>query len=199
MPNQTGPRTPEGKARSASNATTHGFTAQRLVVPEHLQEEFHRFQASFVAQTDPQGVLEAIVVDRAIHAAWNLERLEEMENALMASSDDPLADEETAKKLDRLSRYHARHERTYNRAMNELRRLQTDRFLRPTLPDDIADTVPATVGVQQVHSAKRNERRARPEPAIALQPLMQQLEHEIKQDQEREKLLNKLVKEVSSG
>ena len=165
--NQTGPRTAAGKARSASNAIKHGFSAQRLVVPDELREDFERLERAFHQETDPHGVLETLAVNRAFHAAWNLRHIEQMESEILATSPNPLGDEATARQLDRLSRYHTRHERAYSRAMNELRRLQTDRALRVALPQQEHEEplpVLATVSGSWAQHARLNSSRERCSP-----------------------------------
>lgn len=178
MPHQTGPRTVAGKARSASNAVTHGFTAQRLVVPEELRQQFQAFEQALHGELNPKGALEGLAFHRLLHAGWNLQRLAEMETQALAASPDPFEDEKTAVKLERLARYRSRHERAYSSAMKEMRRLQTNRVIRPTLPAIVAEKIPAAASVQEVHLAKRNQAAAWPPPP---DPIHERLQREIKE------------------
>jgi hypothetical protein len=57
-----------------------------------------------------------------VHASWNLDRFRALEAQLMANNVDSLLDERTAKALDRLQRYAAANQRTYFKALHELRR-----------------------------------------------------------------------------
>src|SRR3954469_14605287 len=78
----TGPRTVEGKARSARNATSHGLYCAALGLPGESHELFHDLRQSYIGTTKPQNLVELLVVDRLVAAAWKLRRLQEAE-ALM--------------------------------------------------------------------------------------------------------------------
>ena len=54
-----GPRTPEGKARSAKNALKHGLCAQRnVVLGDEDLDEFEALEAALMAELAPQGALQ---------------------------------------------------------------------------------------------------------------------------------------------
>jgi hypothetical protein len=74
-----GPKTPEGKARSAQNALKHGLCAQRFVVlgDEDLAA-FEALEAALMAELAPQGALQAILARRIVAATWRLERAERL-------------------------------------------------------------------------------------------------------------------------
>jgi hypothetical protein len=82
-----GPRTAEGKARSARNALKHGLCAQRFVVlgDEDLAE-FDALEAALTAELAPQGALQAVLARRIVAATWRLERAERMEGELFAQN-----------------------------------------------------------------------------------------------------------------
>ncbi len=75
----TGPRTPEGKVRSAQNALKHGLFARTLALAaEPLGEaraEFDALHAELTEHHDPQGPEEALLVERIATAWWLLARL----------------------------------------------------------------------------------------------------------------------------
>ena len=58
----TGPKTEEGKRRSALNALRHGLTGHVVVLPEEDLEAYQKFTAGLVASCEPVG-------DREIHLA----------------------------------------------------------------------------------------------------------------------------------
>jgi hypothetical protein len=82
-----GPKTPEGKARSARNALRHGLCAQRFVVlgDEDLAA-FEALEAALMAELAPQGALQAILARRIVAATWRLERAERIEAELFAQN-----------------------------------------------------------------------------------------------------------------
>jgi hypothetical protein len=135
----TGPRTNEGKARSSQNARTHGLTAAQLVIAAEDREEFDDLQAELQADISPQGALQQILFDQIVASAWNLRRIRRMETELTASAQtylDILNNPELTAKLDRLARHQTRIERTFHRSLRELKSLQTDAALAPTLPPE---------------------------------------------------------------
>ncbi len=71
----TGPRTPEGKARSSLNALTHGLTSEDSLVFGEDREEFVAFCAAWMAELAPVGVKEEALADRIAGSAWKLKRV----------------------------------------------------------------------------------------------------------------------------
>jgi hypothetical protein len=133
----TGPTTPEGKARSSQNARKHGLTAARFVIAAQERTEFEQFLAELETEIRPQGPLQQILFDQLAVSAWNLRRVRAMEvevTAQVTSAADLLHNPDLTAKLDRLGRYHTRIERTFYRSLRELKALQTDAALTPTLP-----------------------------------------------------------------
>jgi hypothetical protein len=145
----TGPSSAEGKARSSRNAIRHGLTSKDLVVFEDQLEEFESFRQCLLDDLDPQGPLEVLTFNQILHSAWNLQRIRRLEVDLATKGLDPLLDGSAAAAIDRLSRYAARSERSYYRAVAELRALQTDRALRAKLEEDEADQLPAVASVAE--------------------------------------------------
>jgi hypothetical protein len=153
----TGPKTPEGKARVAQNAVRHGLTSTRLVVRKDEHEEFAGFRDALVAELDPQGAVEQVTFDDLLHAAWNLHRFRRIEAEISRGNPDDFTDPDSFAVLDRLSRYQARAQRAYYRAVGELRKLQTNRALRGVkLDEEAAAEVPAIADInnltKQTHS-----------------------------------------------
>ncbi len=75
----TGPRSPEGKARSSRNALKHGiFSGALRVAGERLREDcaaFEALQAELSAHYAPAGPDERLIVDRLATTWWLLARL----------------------------------------------------------------------------------------------------------------------------
>lgn len=123
----TGPRTAAGKAATASNALREGFTAQSPVVPAGEEAQFAAFKAALLEDTRPEGALEQEFFDRLLTYGWNLRRARAAESCLLATAD--LAADEDAGRLLRVARYRRDLDRSFDRALKELRQLQTQRAI----------------------------------------------------------------------
>jgi hypothetical protein len=78
-----GPKTPEGKARSAQNALKHGLRSQKhVVLPGESAAEFEALEASLLEELAPVGALQAALARRVVAATWRLERAERIEAGL---------------------------------------------------------------------------------------------------------------------
>jgi hypothetical protein len=65
-----GPKTPEGKARSARNALKHGLRSEKYaVLPDEDRAEFAALEAALADELAPQGVLHSVLVGRIARAA----------------------------------------------------------------------------------------------------------------------------------
>ena len=74
-----GPKTPEGKARSAQNALRHGLRAQKfVVVGGEDPREFAALEAALLEELAPEGALQSVLAGRIARAAWRLERAERL-------------------------------------------------------------------------------------------------------------------------
>jgi hypothetical protein len=80
-----GPKTPEGKARSAQNALKHGMRAQKcIVLPGERASAFEAFEAALLEDLAPEGALQAMLAQRVVAASWRLARAERLEAELFA-------------------------------------------------------------------------------------------------------------------
>jgi hypothetical protein len=80
-----GPKTLEGKARSAQNALKHGLRAQKYVVlPEEDAGEFAELEAAMIEELAPVGALQTVLARRVAVAAWRLARADRIEVELFA-------------------------------------------------------------------------------------------------------------------
>ena len=156
----TGPRTPEGKQRSAQNARKHGLTARDLIIRDDERDEFEHLLADYTEELRPQGALEQSLFDQLLAAAWNLRRLRRLESDLDTSKADPLLDGILDRTLNRLTRYHARAERSYYRALHELRTLQTNRALRDHPCPGSVEDIPPLASISELTKRTQRERRS---------------------------------------
>jgi hypothetical protein len=144
-----GPVTPEGKAKSALNAISHGLTASTLVLTTESKEKYEAVLASYREEYDPQGPTENALVEQVTAAEWLQSRTASMITALIDTTMDRMEKEisgefehidnavrtalafgsqaDKSATLALLNRYAARHARDYHRALNKLRQIQSER------------------------------------------------------------------------
>jgi len=153
----TGPRTEAGKAQSAQNARKHGLTAAELVIPFEDREEFEALHTEYETDIRPRAGLQRSIFEELVAAAWNLRRVRRLETEACSTSksySELLGNAEVQTKLDRLGRHKARIERTFYRALRELKALQTN--------DSIASgtCLPLASATQIARFAKRTQSRS---------------------------------------
>jgi hypothetical protein len=76
----TGPKTEEGKSIVSKNATFHGLRSVHSVIDGEDPAEYNDFRNDMIAQLDPIGPMEALLVDRIVHSAWRLRRIGSIES-----------------------------------------------------------------------------------------------------------------------
>ena len=79
----SGPISPDGKARSAQNATRHGLTGGPVVLPSESQEEYDAFLYSFTKAYRPRTLAELDRIQQMAAGQWRLRRIEHMEAAIL--------------------------------------------------------------------------------------------------------------------
>ena len=97
----TGPRSSEGKARSALNALKHGLTAQVVVLPTEDAEAFEARRAAWIEEYAPDDLAQSVLVARAVHASWRLDRCARAELARLDGRLRHAADDHGRAALDR--------------------------------------------------------------------------------------------------
>jgi hypothetical protein len=146
-----GPITPEGRAAVRHNALKHGLTAADIILPTVEEKiDFEQFRAAFEEECQPIGPIEQVLVEDLVAARWRLNRIRKMEPGFFAlrrevlkdgitefSALDPQAqlalivldDARDTDTYGKMSRYEARFERSFYKALKELQRLQALRSL----------------------------------------------------------------------
>lgn len=79
----TGPRTRLGKEVSSRNAMQHGVLSRSLVLPSESKEEFEALLAELMADLQPEGTIEQLLVERITVAVWRQKRLAGAESAAL--------------------------------------------------------------------------------------------------------------------
>ena len=158
----TGPRTPEGRARSSQNAGTHGLTARDVLIASDEREEFEELLSDYQTDVQPQGAAQQSLFDDLVAAAWDLRRIRRMQ--VRACSDTTRTAEQLEKELDRLVRYKTCIERTFHRSLKELKALQTNGVIQATLPLSVRQNLLPLSNATEIskrtqHFEKRGELR----------------------------------------
>jgi hypothetical protein len=75
----TGPKSPEGKARSSRNALKHGLLSEHILHFGEDPEELDAFREEMMEDLAPEGAVERFVADHVVESAWRLRRAGRME------------------------------------------------------------------------------------------------------------------------
>ena len=84
----TGPRTKEGKNRSAKNALKHGLLARDTVMPGEDPADFDKQLGALEADIQPANSLEFELVRQIADAQWRMRRLTRLETGFLAAAVD---------------------------------------------------------------------------------------------------------------
>jgi hypothetical protein len=170
-----GPKTPEGKARSAQNALKHGLRAQKhVVLPGEDAAEFQALEAALLEELAPEGALQTVLARRVVAATWRLERAERLEAELFAEERLPgrslglalIRDCNGARSFDTLLRYRGGTLAELWRALRTLKALQAEAASRPHEMRDVAPALPPAPHPSGPTPAPASE--PAPVPALAL-------------------------------
>jgi len=117
---QTGPITAAGKAISSINATKHGLTSQKVILPGEDSAEFQELLDTLVAEHRPGSPTESLLIDEMAQARWRLDRVRRKQDQAFS------ADMLDQKLLALLLRYGATYERSFYKALETLKKLQRE-------------------------------------------------------------------------
>ena len=131
----TGPRTEEGRARSAANSTKHGLSSAFRVLPHEDQDEFNDLLDKAREDHEPSTEHQAFLVEQMVKTHWLMARAQRLETRafehlaglLTADPDDPDSIiitkmfEMNPNALTTLQRYAAQAEKSYYKAFRELK------------------------------------------------------------------------------
>src|ERR1700676_4940036 len=134
----TGPRTEAGKIASSKNAISHGLSAADPVLAYENRGDYEKLVADYTDEYEPDTIHQNFLVSQLARARWRLNRIQRIENAsidliigapaeLTETPDHKIAQrmlDSGGDPLPRLERYRAAVERSYHRAVKELRMAQ---------------------------------------------------------------------------
>jgi hypothetical protein len=145
-----GPKTDEGKARSAGNSVRHGVLSEKIVVLQSENPEtYNQLRRNYFDALQPVGFLECDLVEDIVWSKWRQIRAMRVETAAIDERMDldaeywerqcPTVDPDTrtahaiktlvdeSNDLQHLSRYETRFHRMYHRSLRQLLELQERR------------------------------------------------------------------------
>ncbi len=125
----TGPQSIEGKAISSQNARKHGLSAKFIALSDDERPAFEELEADLREEVSPSGPLQEIVFRELLAAAWKRDVVNTLLYEASASTRDLFSDE-TSDRVRKLQRHKNDQDRAFNRAMRQLKDLQTTAYLR---------------------------------------------------------------------
>src|SRR5437764_4659587 len=159
----SGPKTPEGKAKSAANSRTHGFCSKENLVASEDQEQFDQMAEGFQIDLSPEGAIEETLAAEIVASAWQLRRMRRFEVEVCAGHDcytTIIHDDVLQKKLDRLARHKTRIERTFHRCLKQFKTVQNERYEQDKQFHSMQSLIDARI-------AQQNSERTQPPPEPA--------------------------------
>jgi hypothetical protein len=151
-----GPKTPEGRARSAQNALKHGLRAQKYVVlPQEDAAEFEALETAILAELAPVGALQTLLARRIAVAAWRLERADRLETEVLEvrshEGANPgvalIRDGNGTRSFETLLRYRGAAMAEFWRALRTLKALQAEQGEEHAAGAEVRELPPRQPGV----------------------------------------------------
>ena len=84
----TGPRSPEGKARSSQNSLRFPFLSRELLLPVEDPKALSKLRERIRDHFKPSGPVEQILAERIVNVLWRLGRVHRIESALLTGGFD---------------------------------------------------------------------------------------------------------------
>jgi hypothetical protein len=184
----TGPRTTAGKAASRYNALKHGIFATTQIMFDEKAEDLAELAAEYHEHHSPADPEQRFLVDTLVNSEWRLRRLRRVEAELWGHATTAFLENNTeapacssgdafataAPIFDRLQRVVNSCERTYHRALKELRVARAHGLRSPELEAE-PTAAPAPTPVPQPQqstttSAKMASSEQKPETPPSAPP-----------------------------
>jgi hypothetical protein len=129
---QTGPQSPKGKERSSNNATLHGGTSKKLIVPGENSADFEALLNGLLDDHRPDTLESRLLTEQVAIAQWFLWRRLRAYNAIETAvyESEPNEANWTDQHLKRIAladRYKTQAERALKRALDNMGRWQKTR------------------------------------------------------------------------
>ena len=82
----TGPRTPEGKSRSAQNARTHNLTASTPPPTLLADPTYRQAKQELIEELRPTTPMQQVLVSQLAHLTWKLDQIPKLEPHILAAT-----------------------------------------------------------------------------------------------------------------
>ncbi len=79
----TGPKTPEGKAKSSRNSLRHGLSSATFIVHADELDEYLELRSAYMARISPRNQTEIDLVDHMVQGTWGQRRAWALGNELL--------------------------------------------------------------------------------------------------------------------
>jgi uncharacterized protein YchJ len=142
----TGPRTPEGKARSAQNAVIFGLYGRHDSAPRETEAQDLAMRDALLSELAPSGAPEESLAAEILRACRRLDRCALADYQISTGPVNDLCD----CRQPGIERARVAAERSRDRAIAQLRRLQTERALRQTYSKGDFPKLPGLAEQRQV-------------------------------------------------
>ena len=146
----TGPRTGEGKARSSQNALRHGLSSRTAVLPSEDQAAYQQHCRQFFDEYHPATSTETQLTQELADIAWRLNRVPALEADLLNRAVKAMEPDIDAlhRTLSTLGLHGARLSRQFQKTLQQLREIQSDRLARR------AQDLKQAAGILELHKHK---------------------------------------------
>jgi len=164
----TGPKTSTGKSKSAANSNKHGLQANPTTIFEnnpHERTQFDTLKQKLLAKILPEGEPELQAFERYAFATYQIDRARQIE---IDAQDRWLNEPDSDKwflQMERIQKLAALQERRADKALNELRKLQRDRFSSLDVHNEMylfeqKATIPVTLPVFEMRRSSQQNTSA---------------------------------------
>lgn len=161
----TGPCSAEGKAAVSQNARKHGLSSHYVMLSEAERPLFEALEFALRQEINPNGALQESIFRELVAAVWKRDIVNRLVTQASQSS-EALFDDQIPDRVRKLQRHKADQDRAINRAMKQLKELQTNEVLLAHMEDDS----PGLADYNKI--AKQTQQRT----ALALQQIQQEAE-----------------------
>ncbi|MGC2657687.1 MAG: hypothetical protein WA324_06895 [Bryobacteraceae bacterium] len=162
----TGPKTPEGKAKSCLNAVKTGLTGRTVLLPTDDVEVYQKHVQVFIDEYQPVGPRESELVQALADHSWRINRIFVLEHALYAHGFEEFSSQfadrgelqasftqmhtflHYEKQFRNLQTQEMRLRRNREKDTAELHRMQSERLEKERLRTKQSAAKPSTIGFE---------------------------------------------------